>query len=150
MTLAVLFISAATFAQQKVKPNKIIGTWEMHIDIKEAIEEESEDMNLFEGAIAAGVAEMVEEIMDEIHITFEFKRNNLALLTVITDLEEKESEVEELRWEIDDQGRLFIDDVDNDKVQVNNDGYWMLSEGKLIAFEKDGTTENNVWMEKAR
>ena len=150
MTMAMLLFATVILAQGRAKEKDVLGTWKLNIDIKEAIDEESEDMSFFEGMMAKAVSGMVEDIMDEIHITFDFRRNNVAYLTVVTDLDEKETETEELHWQMDKDGRIFIDDIDNDNVQIQNDGYWVLSNGKLMAYEKDGTREKNAWMERAR
>ena len=150
MTMAMLLFATVIFAQGRAKEKDVLGTWKFHINIDQAVDEEAEDMGFFEGVMAKAVTGMVQDIMDEIDITFDFKKNNVLYLTVVTDIDEEETEVEELYWEIDKEGRIFIEDIDNDNVQVQNDGYWVLADGKLMAHEKDGSVEKNAWMERAR
>ncbi len=145
-----LFTLTATFAQSKVKEKDVLGTWELKVDIQQAIKEETKNMSLFEGMMARAFSGMAEEVMEEIDITFEFQKNNVAYLTVHTDLDEDETEVEKLYWEINERGQLIIDDIENDNVQVNNDGYWMRSKDRLVAVHEDGSTEHLAWMERVR
>ncbi|TRZ47455.1 hypothetical protein D3A96_01735 [Robertkochia marina] len=150
MTFLMLLTLTATMAQQRVKERDVLGTWELKVDIQQAIKEETKNMNLFEGMMARAFSGMAEEVMEEIDITFDFRKNNVLYLTVHTDLGEDETDVEELYWEINKHGQLIIEDIDNDNVQVNNDGYWMKSEGRLVAIDKDGSLEPLAWMQRVK
>ncbi|WP_224488104.1 hypothetical protein [Robertkochia flava] len=150
MTMAMLLFATVIFAQERVKEKDVLGTWKFKIDIRDAVKEEAKDMGFFEGMMAKAVSGMVEDIMEEIDITFDFQKNNVVYLTVVNDIEERETETEKLHWEIDEDGSIRIDDIDNDNVQIQNDGYWVLADGKLIAYEKDGTIEKNAWMERVK
>ncbi|MBL7471442.1 hypothetical protein [Robertkochia sediminum] len=149
MTLMALFMASSMVAQQRIKEKDVLGTWKFKLDLKEAIDEESEDMGFFEGMIAKAVSGMAQDIVNEMDITFNFKRDHVVLLT-INNIEEDKEEIEELTWQINDRGYVVIDDIDNDNVQVNNDGYWIVQGDKLIAYDDDGSEETKVWMERAR
>lgn len=150
MTFIMLFVLAASFAQSRVKERDVLGTWALKVDIQQAIKEESKDMSLFEGMMARAFSGMAERVMEDIDITFEFQKNNVAYLTVHTDLDEDETETEKLYWEINERGQLIIDDIDNDNVQIDNDGYWMRSKDRLVAVDEDGSKECLAWMERVR
>ena len=52
-----------------------------------------------------------------------------------------------LKWFINKQGQLEIDDLDNDHVNVQHDGAWMLLDKQLVAVE-DGKVKQAVYLEK--
>lgn len=150
ISILMFFLAATGFAQERVSEREVLGTWKLNVDIREAIDQESEEMGFFEGMMAKAFSGMAADIMDEIDITFDFRKNNVLYLTVHTDFDEDETETEELYWEINDKGQLFIEDIDNNEVQIDNDGYWMKSDGKLVAIDKDGSTEHLAWMERTK
>lgn len=150
ISILMFFLAATGFAQERVSEREVLGTWKLNVDIREAIDQESEEMGFFEGMMAKAFSGMAADIMDEIDITFDFRKNNVLYLTVHTDFDEDETETEELYWEINDKGQLFIEDIDNNEVQIDNDGYWMKSGGKLVAIDKDGSKEHLAWMERTK
>lgn len=150
MTLVMLFTLTATMAQQRVKERDVLGSWELKVDIQQAIKEETKNMSLFEGMMARAFSGLAEEVMEEIDITFEFQKNHVAYLTVHSDLEEDETKVEKLYWTINDKGQLIIEDIENDNVKFDNDGFWMRSKDRLVAIDENGTTEHLAWMERVK
>ena len=149
ISILMFFLAVAGFAQERVTEREVLGTWKLNVDIREAVKEEAEEMSFFEGMMARAFSGMAADIMDEIDITFDFRKNNVLYLTVHTDFDEDETETEELYWEIK-KGQLYIEDIDNDEVQFENDGYWILSEGRLVAVKKNGLSEGVAWMERTR
>ena len=107
-------------------------------------------MNLIEKMIIRGVSGMVQSVWEEIHITFEFKKNQVLLLHVEVDLDEKDKEIEELAWKRKKNGKIIIDDIQNEKVDISDDGYWKLMDGKLYHFDKDGEMNENIYMVKIK
>ena len=47
---------------------------------------------------------------------------------------------------MDADGKIFIDDVQNDRVKIDTDGYWKLMAGKLVAYDENDELEKNVFM----
>jgi hypothetical protein len=84
--------------------------------------------------------------MEEIEITFEFKKSQVLLLHIEVALDEKQTEIEQLTWHMDADGKIFIDYVQNDRVKIDTDGYWKLMEGKLVAYDENNELEKNVFM----
>lgn len=131
----------SSFSMEKEKD--VYGKWKLEINMKEKLKKESKELNLLERMIVGGVSGMVESVWEEIDITFEFKRNNEVLLYV--KVEDDETEVEELTWYMDD-GKIYIDDINNPNLNIDNDGYWRLKGGKLLSYSDDGELEEEVFM----
>ena len=131
----------SSFSMEKEKG--VYGKWKLEINMKEKLKKESKELNLLERMILGGVSGMVESVWEKIDITFEFKRNNELLLYV--KVEDDETQVEELTWNMDD-GKIYIDDINNPNVNIDNDGYWRLKDGKLLSYSDDGELEEEVFM----
>jgi hypothetical protein len=84
--------------------------------------------------------------MNHVDIRFDFKRNNEVILKIHNKDEDK-TETEILKWFINKQGQLEIDDLDNDHVNVQHDGAWMLLDKQLVAVEY-GKVKQAVYLEK--
>ncbi len=145
-----MFLATGLYAQGSFSERDVYGVYEFKIDIKGAIEEEAEEMNFFERMVARSVSGLVETALEEVHITFDFRKNNVAYLTVVNDLDDEETETEELYWEINDNGQIEIDDIENENVQMENDGYWVLSEDRLISVDEHGKIEPRAWMQRVK
>ena len=133
--------SISSFSMEKEKD--VYGKWKLEINMKEKLKKESKELNFLERMIVGGVSGMVESVWEKIDITFEFKRNNEVLLYV--KVEDDETQVEELTWNMDD-GKIYIDDINNPNVNIDNDGYWRLKDGKLLSYSDDGELEEEVFM----
>ena len=131
----------SSFSMEKEKD--VYGKWKLEINMKEKLKKESKELNFLERMIVGGVSGMVESVWEKIDITFEFKRNNEVLLYV--KVEDDETQVEELTWNMDD-GKIYIDDINNPNVNIDNDGYWRLKDGKLLSYSDDGELEEEVFM----
>ena len=142
LLLSLLFVTSfSSFSMDKEKD--IYGKWKLEVDINEKLKEESEELNLFERMVVGGVSGMVNWVWDKIDITFEFKRNNELL--VIVKVEDEETEVEELTWNMEN-GKIYIDDIDNPKVNIDNEGYWMLVKGKLLPYDDNDDLQESIYM----
>jgi len=130
----------------KTKEKDVLGKWTLQIQLKEQLKDASKDLNLFEKIVIGSVSGLVESVMEEIEITFEFKKNQVLLLHVEVALDEKQTEIEQLTWHMDADGKIFIDDVQNDRVKIDTDGYWKLMAGKLVAYDENDELEKNVFM----
>ena len=142
-TLALSLVFVFSFAQDPIKERKLIGQWELKVDIEKAIEEESKDMNLFERMVAGVVSGFVDQALSSIQMIFEFQSNDRLKLTVIGG--DDAPEIEDLRYTLVD-GKLYIEDFESENAQLDFDGYWMWQDDQLINFDKDGSVNKNVYM----
>ena len=142
-TLALSLVFVFSFAQDPIKERKLIGQWELKVDIEKAIEEESIDMNLFERMVAGAVSGFVDQALSSVQLIFEFQSNDRVKLTVIGG--DEAPEIEDLRYSLID-GKLYIEDFESADAKLDFDGYWMWQDDQLINFDKDGLINKNVFM----
>ena len=140
------FIAISFSAQaQKLNEKKLMGTWHMVIDIDAAMKESQKDLNLFERMIVGSVSGFVDQVLEMVDITIEFKPEGKALLKVDgPDVEDKETT--ELTWHHHPSGGIIIDDYESDQAQVNFDSIWRLEGDRLQSYDPDGTKETAVYM----
>lgn len=144
--LALIFAFSASQAQQKVTSDKLMGTWKLVIDIEEELEREAdEEDNPFARMMIRGVSGLVEGIMENIDIYFEFQSDGEVRINVEAF---DENEIEYAKWYINKYGELIIEDIDNDNIQFDNDDVWMMDGKRLVSIEEDGEIERNVYMVK--
>jgi len=144
--LAALLSSSLMNAQSKVKDRDVLGEWKLHVDLQKEIQDKDSDLNFLEKALVVAVSGIVTTAMNHVDIRFDFKRNNEVILKIHNKDEDK-TETEILKWFINKQGQLEIDDLDNDHVNVQHDGAWMLLDKQLVAVE-DGKVKQAVYLEK--
>lgn len=89
---------------------------------------------------------MVESILNEVTVTFDFQKNNELVLTIAITIEDTETEVENLKWNLNSKNQLIIEDIDNDQVQLQNEGFWLLKNGVLINFDEQGDFQEHVYL----
>lgn len=147
-SLLLLFVTGlgTVSAQERVTETRLLGEWRMIIDVEDEIRKEADEQGLLTKMFLNGISGMVQSILDEIDIQMTFKKDGVLELVAMYDGEV--DDVETLKWTIDDKGHLYIDDFKNERVSLENDGYWMWENGRLISFEEDGTRNDNVWMQK--
>ena len=148
LCMVTLLSSSFVNAQSKVKDRDVLGEWKLHIDLQKEIQDKDSDLNFLEKAVVGAVSGIVTTAMNHVDIRFDFKRNNEVLLK-IHNKEEDTTETEALKWFINNQGQLEIDDIDNDHVNVQHDGAWMILDKQLVAVE-DGKVKQAVYLEKMR
>ncbi len=143
---ALMVMGVATQAQQKVNEDDLVGNWKLVIDIEEELEREAdEEDNPFARMMIRGVSGLVEGILDNIDIYFDFQRDGeVKILVEAFD----ENEVDYAKWYINRNGELIIEDLDNDKIQFDDDDVWMMDGKFLVSIEEDGTIQENVYMTK--
>ena len=144
--LAALLSSSLMNAQSKVKDRDVLGEWKLHVDLQKEIQDKDSDLNFLEKALVGAVSGIVTTAMNHVDIRFDFKRNNEVILKIHNKDEDK-TETEILKWFINKQGQLEIDDLDNDNVNVQHDGAWMLLDKQLVAVEY-GKVKQAVYLEK--
>ena len=144
--LAALLSSSLMNAQSKVKDRDVLGEWKLHVDLQKEIQDKDSDLNFLEKALVGAVSGIVTTAMNHVDIRFDFKRNNEVILKIHNKDEDK-TETEMLKWFINKQGQLEIDDLDNEHVNVQHDGAWMLLDKQLVAVEY-GKVKQAVYLEK--
>ena len=144
--LAALLSSSLMNAQSKVKDRDVLGEWKLHVDLQKEIQDKDSDLNFLEKVLVGAVFGIVTTAMNHVDIRFDFKRNNEVILKIHNKDDDK-TETEILKWFINKQGQLEIDDLDNDHVNVQHDGAWMLLDKQLVAVE-DGKVKQAVYLEK--
>jgi len=144
--LAALLSSSLMNAQSKVKDRDVLGEWKLHVDLQKEIQDKDSDLNFLEKALVGAVSGIVTTAMNHVDIRFDFKRNNEVILKIHNKDEDK-TKTEILKWFINKQGQLEIDDLDNDHVNVQHDGAWMLLDKQLVAVEY-GKVKQAMYLEK--
>ena len=147
--LLLLFIcSNPTQAQDRVSEKRLLGTWEMIIDIEEDMDEAKRDLdeedNILGEIFLSSISGLVEGILENIEIIFEFNPNG-ELILFVTALEE-DSEEEYLEWMINRRGELIIIG-ETDNLDMDDDDYWLMDGNKLLLYE-DGELSENVYLLK--
>jgi hypothetical protein len=143
---ALMVMGIATQAQQKVSEDELVGNWKLVIDIEEELEREAdEEDNPFARMMIRGVSGLVEGILDNIDIYFDFQRDGeVKILVEAFD----ENEIDYAKWYINRNGELIIEDLDNDNIQFDDDDVWMMDGKYLVSIESDGSVQENVYMTK--
>jgi hypothetical protein len=148
LCMVALLSSSFLNAQSKVTDRDVLGEWKLRVDLQKEIQDKDSDLNFLEKALVGAVSGIVTTAMNHVDIRFDFKRNNEVLLK-IHNKEENTTETEALKWFINNQGQLEIEDIDNDNVNVQHDGAWMLLGKQLVAVE-DGKVKQAVYLEKMK
>lgn len=108
------------------------------------MKEAADDRIFIENVLISGVSDMVESILNEVTVTFDFQKNNELVLTIAITIEDTETEVENLKWNLNSKNQLII--ADNDHVQLQNEGFWLLKNGVLINFDEQGDFQEYVYL----
>lgn len=133
MVMCLPFLSTA----QKLKEKDLIGTtWKLVIDIEDVLAEAEEEMeeedNILGEVILRGVSGLVEGIIDNIDIFFEFRDDNELKIYIEAF---GSDDVEYTDWYINRHGELVIED--NDHIKTDGDSYWFLEDGLLVHEDTD-------------
>jgi len=142
LIVPLLFVVVFANAQnRKVKERDLIGTWRLVIDIDmDKIEDEmDEEDNVFARIVLRSVSGLVDGILDEIDIYFEFQDS--GRLKVMVEVF-GEDEVEYSEWYINRRGELIIEDTDS--FNTSDDDYWMFEGELLVAYDDDGELDDDA------
>ena len=145
-SLSILLFTSLVHSQEKVSEKKLLGLWELKMDIKSTIEEESEDKDFFEKIMLKTVSGFVQNVMEEMEIRFEFKKQGVLYVSAAIDNEKEEKEV--LSWKINRKGQLLIEDLKTQKISLKSDGIWTFYKGSLHQIDSDGKIEKNIRLKK--
>ena len=139
MACFLLFIGALS-AQTKVSEKDVWGTWRFHLKLQEVAKSDSADLNFIEKAVVGAVSGIVDTAMEQVDIQFHFKKSK-ELVVVVHDHETKKKAEETIEWFINKKGQLEISDLKNDRVNMDNDGVWMLLNRRLVPVENGKATQ---------
>lgn len=145
-SFSILLFTSLLHSQEKVSERKLLGLWELKMDIKSTIEEESEDRNFFEKIMLKTVSSFVQNVMEEVEVNFEFKKQGVLNVSTIIDNEKKEKEV--FSWKINRKGKLLIEDLKTQKNSLKSNGVWTFYKGSLYQIDSDGKIEKNIRLKK--
>jgi hypothetical protein len=90
---------------------------------------------------------MVDDLVDEIDITFDFQKNNVLVVTQNSLSDYDEESIEKYTWKIDGNGYVVTKPVNKGNSSYDDGDGWILKKGKLIPVDED---ENVVWMERVK
>ena len=146
--LAILVVCSAAIAPGKTKEKDIIGKWKFHLEIGKAIEEETQDEDDFGSLFARGIGRLVDDLVDEVDITFDFQKNNILVVTQDSsfDDDDEEPNVETYRWKINKKGYVVTTPINKRNKSFQDSDGWKLKKGKLVPVDEDD--EEIVWMER--
>lgn len=149
--VALIFLCSAALAPGKTKEKDVLGKWKLHLNIGDKIKEETKDEEGLGRAFARGIGELVDEIISEVDITFEFKKNNVLIVTSDSDWDDDdEVETEKYRWSIDKDGKIQTSSLDDDRIKFDDHDGWILKNGKLYSVDEGKKVETAVWLEKIK
>jgi len=143
----IVFPIITALAQTPVKSRKLKGEWELQIQVAEAVAEETKDLGVFGKMLAGAVAGFVDVALESVDVVFDFYNKDNVRLTVKTD--DKAPEIESLNYRID-QGKLYINGLEEGDIDISIDGYWMFEGKNLIHFNEDGDRVKNVYLIRRR
>tara|TARA_B100001063_G_C16450369_1_gene397985 strand:- start:52 stop:531 length:480 start_codon:yes stop_codon:yes gene_type:complete len=149
--LAVLILCTAAIAPRKIKEKDIVGKWKFHLEISKSIDKETKNDNDLGSIFARGVGHMVDDLVEEVEIIFDFQKNHLLIVTQHSSFDEEEQgSVETYRWKINQQGHIITTSMkdSNQEKSIQNFEEWKLKKGKLVPVGKE--EKNVVWMEKIK
>jgi len=143
----IVFPIITALAQTPVKNRKLKGEWELQIQVAEAVAEETKDLGVFGKMLAGAVAGFVDVALESVDVVFDFYNKDNVRLTVKTD--DEAPEIESLNYRID-QGKLYINGLEEGDIDISIDGYWMFEGKNLIHFNEDGDRVKNVYLIRRR
>lgn len=144
---SILFMSALS-AQTKVSEKDVWGTWRFHLKLNEVAKSDTADLNFLEKAVIGAVSGIVDTAMEKVDIQFNFKKSR-ELVVVVHEHETKKKTEQSIEWFINAKGQLEISDLKNDKVNIDNDGVWMMLNRRLVPVE-NGKATKGIYLERVQ
>ncbi len=140
-----LLLSSIVFSQNNITELDVIGKWELKVNVKQLLKEETRNLDMFEKMAAELASGFAEDIIDTANIYVLFKKNNTASLTVdFLDYDEKE----EIKWLIVDN-EIVIDDSLNKKINIGSENNkWILEDDIIFLKEKNQKLNKNIFLRK--
>ncbi len=133
LLLTALVLTLSLQAQKSVREKDVLGEWKLIIDInkREIMEdvEDDEDIPFFGEWIAESVIGLVSNILDDLEIHFDFRKN--GQVKVVAEIF-GEREVEYSEWYLSRDGELVIGETD---IFDNDDDVWVMENDRLVHYE---------------
>ena len=143
-----ILLLGALSAQTKVSEKDVWGTWRFHLKLNEVAKSDTADLNFLEKAVVGAVSGIVDTAMEQVDIQFHFKKSK-ELVDIIHEHETKKKTEQSIEWFINAKGQLEISDLNNDKVNIDNDGVWMLLNRRLVPVE-NGKATQGIYLERVQ
>ncbi|MFY0625966.1 MAG: hypothetical protein JXR07_06720 [Reichenbachiella sp.] len=143
LIIVIAFAGNLTQAQtKKVKEKDLGGIWQMRITLKDGLLEEEieEEESAFAKMIMVATENMVEGVLEEIDIKFEFLNNGKC--KVYASAFGESGDVSHTKWWINDRGQLFIDDSDTYSSQDGD--YWLFEDDVLVLRDEKGKIDDDA------
>jgi len=144
--IIVALVSFSIVQSQNFEKKDLMGQWMFKIEIKDAIKN-SKDLNGFEKLAARTFSRLIEKELEKVQMIFDFKRDNTASITVIT--EEKTESKNVFLWKLNNEGHLFLDSINEDtEIEFGDTAYWVFEDNKLIPYDKKDKINSGMLMVK--
>lgn len=141
-----ILLMGALSAQTKVSEKDVWGTWRFHLKLNEVAKSDTADLNFLEKAVVGAVSGIVDNALEQVDIQFNFKKSK-ELVVVVHEHETKKKTEQSIEWLINAKGQLEISDLNNDKVNIDNDGVWMMLNRRLVPV-KNGKATQGIYLER--
>jgi hypothetical protein len=152
VSIAFLFIFNSGFSQSgKVSERKLMGEWQLIIDIEDAMDEAKQELREEENVLGewfvGAISGIVETALENIEIYFVFEPD--GVMRIYTN-EDDDDDVDDATWFINRSGYLVIDSNDDgDNISIDDTDYWLMRGNKLIPVDEDEDGEKeNVYLMK--
>ena len=140
-----LLIFSISFSQNEVKDSDIIGEWEINVKVKQLLKNETKKLDILEKLAAELAIGLAEDIIDSADMYIQFKKDNIAILTLdFLDYQEEE----EIKWMlINDE--ILIDDSLNKKINIGSENNtWVLENDLIYLKDKNDELNRGVFLKK--
>ena len=138
-------IFSISFSQNEVKDSDIIGEWEINVKVKQLLKNETKKLDILEKLAAELAIGLAEDIIDSADMYIQFKKDNIAILTLdFLDYQEEE----EIKWMlINDE--ILIDDSLNKKINIGSENNtWVLENDLIYLKDKNDELNRGVFLKK--
>ena len=143
--IAVAIVSTildSTAQTKKVQEKDLDGLWQMKIKLKEGLIEDEldEEDDAFAKMIVAATGSLVEGVLEEIDIKFEFLPDGKC--KVYASAFDSDNDVDYTSWSINSRGELRIED--SKSYNSDNDDYWLFEDDVLVLRNNRGKPDEDA------
>jgi len=140
-----LLIFSISFSQNEVKQSDIIGEWEINVKVKQLLKKETKKLDMLEKLAAELAIDLAEDIIDSADMYIQFKKENIAILTLdFLDYQEEE----EIKWMLINN-EILIDDSLNKKINIGSENNkWVLENDLIYLKDKNDELNRGIFLKK--